>query len=202
MYPYVAKKYDTRYWYRIWQKKGHTCKPLVSSCHKFNVHEFVKEQKTLFPNVFTISNCKGLLAKVEASKEVIKVFFEENKSYPLKVETVPCKFGGERYFIRCACGRRYKILYIVHKVILCRCCLGLKYYSQRIEPNMRYLHMKDKIEEKFKKRKGGWDGYRRPYYMHEKTYRRLSSKAMDYESKALNYLDKIFHPWIKTMYGM
>jgi hypothetical protein len=202
MYPYIAKQYDTRYWYRIWQKKGHVRKPLVSSFPKFNVHEFIKTHKALLPSTFAISNTKGVAVKLEVSIDNLKIYSEGYKAYSLAIEVVPCGFGGERYFVRCRCGRRYKILYFALQCILCRRCFGLKYFSQRLAPNDRYLEMKDKIEEKFKKRKGGWDGYKRPYYMHKKTYSRLSSKAIDYESKAIDYMDKIFHPYIKKMYGM
>lgn len=197
MYPYIAKKYDTGYWYKIWEKKGHLNKPLVTNYYKIDIHDFIKKNKKSLPGIYTCSNEEEVLVKIRATNQIIKVEPAERDSYCLKIEVIPCRFGGERYFIHCLCGKRCRFLYLAAQHLFCRKCLGLKYLSQKVPPNLRYLFMKDKIEERFKKGKGGQDVYGRPYYMHHKTYHKLKDRALDYESKAFDYLNKIFCDSVK-----
>ncbi len=192
---YKAKRYDPQYWGWIWQKKGHRRKKLVSNCPKFDVHQFVKSYKAAFPIVCMMKVSDEISVQAKASTDEIEFSWDKYR-YSRAIETEKCHFGGERYYMRCQCGRRYKILYFIAGFLLCRSCSNLKYYSQRLTPNDRFLYMKNKVEDQFKKRKGGWDGYRRPRYMHENTYSRLHSRAWDYEEKAIHYLDKIFGPWM------
>lgn len=187
----IDKKYDARYWYKIWRKKGHVAKPLVSSFVKFDAHKIIKMNKNNFPFSLVFSNDKIKISKINITKENIEVFPVKYESYKLKIESTACYFGGERYWVNCPnCKKRMKILYIVEGFILCRNCLNAAYYSQRIDSSDRCLHMRGKFEDKLKKR--GGDGYNKPHYMHKKTYQRLNAKIIEYEFKAEEHINRMF----------
>lgn len=61
----------------------------------------------------------------------------KNGTYLIPVEKQTCNGG---YFFRCPaieCNRRMRKLYYSKGLFLCRKCLNLGYYSQRISPNDR-----------------------------------------------------------------
>ena len=49
---------------------------------------------------------------------------------PVRIERLPCRFGGSRAYFRCDCGRRVVKLYGVNKYFRCRHCSGLFHYSK------------------------------------------------------------------------
>jgi hypothetical protein len=53
------------------------------------------------------------------------------------VDWTPCRFGGERPWFECGCGRRVVALYTGSRGFACRNCYGLAYTSQRVTDRER-----------------------------------------------------------------
>ena len=49
---------------------------------------------------------------------------------PIRIERLPCRFGGWRAYFRCECGKRVVKLYGFGRFFLCRHCYGLFHYSK------------------------------------------------------------------------
>ena len=49
---------------------------------------------------------------------------------PIRIERLPCRFGGSRAYFRCDCGKRVVKLYGFGRYFLCRHCSGLFHYSK------------------------------------------------------------------------
>ena len=49
---------------------------------------------------------------------------------PIRIERMPCRFGGSRAYFRCDCGKRVVKLYGFGRLFLCRHCYGLFHYSK------------------------------------------------------------------------
>jgi hypothetical protein len=49
---------------------------------------------------------------------------------PVRIERLPCRFGGSRAYFRCDCGKRVVKLYGFGWLFLCRHCSGLFHYSK------------------------------------------------------------------------
>ncbi len=100
------------------------------------------------------------------------------QNYAVRIETVPCHFGGERVWFRCpvvGCGRRAGSLYFPNEIFACRRCQRLGYLSQRLSPSDRATARADAII----KRLGGVTCSLdpvplRPKRMHRRTYQRLA----------------------------
>jgi hypothetical protein len=60
----------------------------------------------------------------------------------------PCRFGGERPWFRCNCGRRVMRLYGAGCLFACRHCYGLVYASQQAVPRDRNIAQARKIRER------------------------------------------------------
>ena len=72
---------------------------------------------------------------------------------PVRIERLPCRFGGSRAYFRCNCGKRVVKLYGFGRLFLCRHCSSLFY---------------------FRKNEGFWDRSLRQRTKHQ---RRLSGDA-------------------------
>jgi hypothetical protein len=98
-------------------------------------------------------------------------------------ETVPCRFGGSRVYLRCpgkACGRRVVRLYLSSLPhFLCRTCLRLSYASQREDRNGRMLLKAERLWRKAGE--GAFCGFGtfppKPPRMRWQTYRALKDEA-------------------------
>jgi hypothetical protein len=86
----------------------------------------------------------------------------------------PCRFGGERPWFRCCCGRHTMRLYGAGGLFACRQCYGLAYACQQAVPRDRNLMQAQKIRERLA---GGSDVLQpfplKPSGMHWQTYDRL-----------------------------
>lgn len=102
-------------------------------------------------------------------------------SYDISVEKQSCHFGGSRFFFQCphpACGRRMRKLYQWGCLFLCRKCLKLGYYSQRLRPSKRFSRMERKIQDKLAQL--GGNTYQKPKWMRQKTFEALKAKEHHY----------------------
>ena len=109
----------------------------------------------------------------------------QDRNYPVAVEWMRCRFGGNRAWFRCpSCGRRAAILYGA-TLFACRRCLRLVYESTREAPYSRALTRAQAIHAKL----GGSgitdDPLFKPKGMHWRTFHRLYQKFEEAESKAV-----------------
>lgn len=102
-------------------------------------------------------------------------------SYEILVEKQACYYGGFRHFFRCphpTCNRRMRKLYQWGCLFLCRQCLKLGYYSQRLLPSRRLSRRERKIEQKLM-RLGG-NKLQKPKWMRRKTFEIMKAKEHHY----------------------
>ena len=48
----------------------------------------------------------------------------------IRIERLPCRFGGSRAYFRCDCGKRVVTLYGFGRLFLCRHCYGMFHFSK------------------------------------------------------------------------
>jgi hypothetical protein len=104
----------------------------------------------------------------------------ERFDYPVALQTMPCHYGGKRYWFTCpavGCGKRVAKLYLGGKYFACRQCSQLAYRCQRETVDNRLIRKVDKLREKLDWEPGilNEDGLK-PKGMHWKTFRELRAQ--------------------------
>jgi len=100
------------------------------------------------------------------------VQFDSGDVRRVPIEDAPCRFGGERQWLRCIwCNGRAAVLYLVGHAFKCRRCAGLAYPSQLEQAHARAVRSHDKI----KARLIGPHGTK-PKGMHWRTFERLRAE--------------------------
>jgi hypothetical protein len=94
------------------------------------------------------------------------------------VESMPCNFGGLRFWFRCPverCTRRVAKLYFLSLgIFACRHCCDLVYESQREPADSRAIRRADRIRQRLGWKPGILNGPgEMPAGMHGNTFRRL-----------------------------
>ena len=132
--------------------------------HSFKIPEY---QLTAIPsnNCFTVTYGKS-----------------KNHSYVIPFEKQSCNYGGFRYYFHCPmCEKRMRKLYFTHGAFICRECLNLGYYSQRLVASTRNMLLAKKIEQMLKSKGGSL--YKKPKWMKQVTFERLRDKHFEYDIK-------------------
>lgn len=102
--------------------------------------------------------------------------------YMIPVERKPCNYGGFYYFFHCPqCNSRMRKLYCKEGKYLCRKCLKLAYYTQRLRPSRRNLVMSIGVKERIAQRCGSLE--KKPVWMRTKTYHKLLRRYLAYDRK-------------------
>ena len=104
---------------------------------------------------------------------------------PIRIERLPCRFGGSRAYFRCNCGKRVVKLYGAGKFFLCRNCYGLFHYSK----NENFWDRSLRQRTKHRRRLSGdssLDAYEmpKPKGMWWRTYYHLQEAAQAAENRA------------------
>ena len=104
---------------------------------------------------------------------------------PIRIERLPCRFGGSRAYFMCDCGKRVVKLYGFGRLFLCRHCCGLFHYSK----NEGFWDRSLRQRSKHKRRLSGdasLDAYEmpKPKGMWWRTYHRLQRAAQAAEDRA------------------
>ena len=104
---------------------------------------------------------------------------------PIRIERLPCRFGGSRAYFRCDCGKRVVKLYGFGRYFLCRHCSGLFHYSK----NEGFWDRSLRQRTKHKRRLSGdasLDAYEmpKPKGMWWRTFCRLQRRAQAAENRA------------------
>jgi hypothetical protein len=90
------------------------------------------------------------------------------------IDWTPCRFGGERPWFQCDCGRRVSDLYASRGGFACRSCHGLSYTSQRVTDRERQASKAQKIRFRLNGSASLIEPFpARPKGMHRKRYARL-----------------------------
>ena len=135
------------HWGWYWRvKKKHKSKALCSQFTCLDSFQFFKQKGV---SGLSVSNDKYA---VQAMLEGGKFSVTGSHNYEITIEKLPCRFGGFCYYLHCPhCKVRMRKLYCCHGMFLCRKCLKLGYYTQRLTPCLRYGHMQVKVETKLKR---------------------------------------------------
>jgi hypothetical protein len=96
-------------------------------------------------------------------------------SQTLCTEQVPWRFGGQRFYFVCECGRRVEKLHAFRdRPWRCRDCHNLTYAARQAVPRDRHLLMAQKIREQLGGSLSLLDAFPpRPKGMHRRRYERL-----------------------------
>ena len=119
-------------------------------------------------------------------------------AYSIPIEKQPCRYGGFRYFFHCPnqnCKKRMRLLYCHKGVFLCRQCLKLGYFTQRLKPKDSCFIMQSKIEKYLKNRAGSLNA--KPPWMKQYTFETIKKRHHFYEKK----YDKIIYRQLCKKYG-
>ena len=168
------------HWGRYWKRIGHTPKNLCDWYTCIDSFQLFKNKNFIG---LTVSNDR-FKAEIAYETNHLRVTIDDIKYY-IPVEKQPCNFGGHRYFFRCpgkTCNRRMRKLYCCRGIFLCRKCLNLGYYSQRVVPSHRFSLMQKKLEDKLKD--AGGNLWQKPKWMHNKTFKIINARHSDYEWKS------------------
>jgi len=130
---------------------------------------------------------------VKIEPELAKISYysapKDKQTYPIKLQTTHCHYGGERYWFTCptsGCNKRAALLYLNNHYFACRHCHKLAYPSQR-EPDWdRAARQVDKLREKLEWEPGFLNGNgEKPKGMHWATLDRLQAKHNFYANLSL-----------------
>ena len=104
---------------------------------------------------------------------------------PVRIERVPCRFGGSRAYFRCDCGKRVVKLYGFGRLFLCRHCYGLFHSSKNEGFWDRSLRQRTKHQRRLTE-DGSLEAYEmpKPKGMWWRTYYRLQERAQAAERRA------------------
>ena len=104
---------------------------------------------------------------------------------PIRIERLPCRFGGSRAYLRCDCGKRVVKLYGVSKYFRCRHCSGLFHYSKNEGFWDRSLRQRTKHRRRLSS-DASLEAYEmpKPKGMWWRTYYRLQKRAQAAENRA------------------
>ena len=93
----------------------------------------------------------------------------------LQTEQVPWRFGGQRFYFRCECGRRVEKLHSARgEPWRCRHCYDLTYATRQAVPWYRHILKAQKIRERLGGSLRMLDDFPpKPNGMHRKRYERL-----------------------------
>jgi hypothetical protein len=96
----------------------------------------------------------------------------------LETVSVPSRFGGERFYFRCDCGRRVEKLHSVRGgPWRCRHCYQLTYATRQAVPHHRHIMKAQKIRLQLGGSADMLEGFPpRPKGMHWKRYERLRTR--------------------------
>jgi hypothetical protein len=104
---------------------------------------------------------------------------------PIRIERLPCRFGGSRAYFRCECGKRVVKLYGFGRFFLCRHCYGLFHYSKNEGFWDRSLRQRTKRKRRLTD-DGSLEAYEmpKPKGMWWRTYYRLQRRVQAAERRS------------------
>jgi hypothetical protein len=115
-------------------------------------------------------------------------------SYIIPVEKKPCNYGGFYYFFRCPqCNERMRKLYCAEGRFLCRKCLKLGYYSQRLRPSRRALVQSVNVKKRLSNKGGSLT--EKPVRMWDRTFRGVKEQYLRYDERHFYETNKELRLW-------
>jgi len=108
----------------------------------------------------------------------------------LQTVQVSWRFGGQRFYFICDCGRTVEKLHSFRdRPWRCRHCYGLTYATRQATPRDRYQIKAQKIRERLGGAPGFLDAFPlKPKGMHGKRYERLRNRHDDAEARFLGMM--------------
>lgn len=99
----------------------------------------------------------------------------EQVTIAVPLESVPCRYGGERQYFCCPnirCNKRCEVLYSHSIHFLCRTCCGYLYPSQKGDQLDKLRHARDKLGARIFEDWNGSYGWQKRKGMHWRTFER------------------------------
>lgn len=179
------------HWGWYWKVKlNHNPKVLCSALPAIDSFELFKNNTS---HSFKIPNYQ---LTALPSNNYFSVTYGKNKeqSYVIPFEKQSCNYGGFRYYFHCPlCTKRMRKLYFTHGVFLCRKCLHLGYYSQRLIASTRNMLLTGKIEKTLEAKGGSL--HEKPKWMKQVTFEKLQTQHEKYREKCEQATEKELLTW-------
>lgn len=152
-------------------------KALVSRYHRLNISDLVRKHSKS-PGVY-----ETILLELSIVDDIIHVKKREGEKLVIetvRITTMPCHYGGLRYFGLCPfCKKQVMVLYLCQTVLACRHCLRLSYHSKNVTFSTRLLLKFFKVEKKINS-----DRYTKPKWMRWKTFEKLKEQHLELDEKS------------------
>lgn len=159
--------------YKAWRSK----KPSIKSLPALKISEFIKKQRAAPDSRFVFGDIQLELKEPDI---LLTSKNGELVTPSIRISTIPCHYGGFRYFALCPiCSKRVSTLYQYKTCFACRICFRMHYPSQN-QP--LYYTMLLKAEKAHKQLDN--DPWTKPKGMRKKTFDRLRLLYFDLDEKA------------------
>ena len=167
----------------------------IGSLSGLNVLEFIKKQRAAVDSLFSFGNIQLRLGE---SSILLTSDSCELLTRSIQISSMPCHYGGFRYFGICPlCSRRVATLFHYKRCFACRYCFRMYYPSQNQPLHHRMVLKADKAHKKIKNNE-----WAKPKWMRQKTFSllRLTYSNLDekgqiadfFRCKTLGQVEKIF----------
>lgn len=142
-----------------------------------DVTELIKAYKTTSNNTFHFKDIELVVG--DSVIKVKRVEGEPLQASSINIASMPCHYGGFRYFVHCPyCKKRVRTLYLHSTIFACRHCFKMGYWSQNYTLSYRLLLKSRKAKSKINN-----DEWTKPKWMRQKTFKRLRSDYFDLDEK-------------------
>jgi hypothetical protein len=151
-------------------------KPITSQFHQLDISKSVKQHKK-DPRA-----CFAEPVEYSVEKDTLHLKRRDGRDLLTKsitISTMPCHFGGERYFGLCPfCKEQARILYLYKGYFACRRCLGISYQTKNETLSKRFARKWREAKKKIND-----DPWNKPKWMRKKTFERLRKEYFDLDEK-------------------
>lgn len=158
---------------KAWRSK----KMYIGSLPGFCIPELIKMHQSNPNSTLSFNNINVSIDKswIRLESASIKKLLVDS----IKISSVPCNYGGFRYFGHCpTCYKRVRILYLYKTIFACCHCLGMVYFTQNATLSYRL-----RLKAKAVKSKISDDVWTKPKCMRKKTFAKLRGQYFDLDEK-------------------
>jgi hypothetical protein len=142
--------------------------PALSIPELMNLHKENPNKSFSFDNI---------MLTVEADSVALKR--EDLQTFSIRIEAIPCTFGGFRYLGCCPfCRRRVRKLYLHKTFFACRHCFKMGYRTQNYTLSFRMILKRKKVGAQINNNE--WE---KPKWMRQRTFQKLRSEYLDLDEK-------------------
>lgn len=146
---------------------------------ELTIPELIKLHKANPNSTFTFNDIRLTVAETGSVVHLERIKGEKLHTATIKISTVPCNYGGFRYYALCPiCQKRVRTLYLHQNLLACRHCFRMGYMSQNATLSQRLRTKRRAIGKKINN-----DEWTKPKWMRKKTFAKLRSEYLDLGEK-------------------